>query len=536
MFRLLIKKWKASKLKVKNIWLLAVCIICSGMLFFVVLEGLSYLVFRDKINNYTTEVLRRAESLYEQLETVGHVANLNEGISSAPCSYENLQQLRIFIWPYPLIKDVGYVTQIGLTCTATWGIFQAHIPLNRFEKKIQIKDSTWLFGVSLLDKISADIYIKNGVSIIISPFSFKRFETDMHTKDFSAVIGDRDHNNHYFKIGPYAGLLDKHTGLPFKFTISTQLSNRYDISVTGGAYFQGVTGAHWGVGLVLLLLSIMSGSMAYIIIISKKESRDSLSVMFAKALQQDGLSLVYQPIFKIKDESICGFETLLRWNDDRLGSIGPDVFIPLSETDGLQEEVTLYVLKHAIHDFIHVAIQYNIFLSININVSDLHSERFSSTLINLIQDYQIPNGLILLEISERHGGNLEDMKLFIEKYKLIGVRFAIDDFGTGHSNLNLISALEIDEIKIDKCFTDTIGTTSFRKNILPGLQTMFKHISEKIIFEGVETQIQVEYLKEFWPGSCIQGWYYSKALGFPEAVKLISQNRESHPKRLINRT
>jgi sensor c-di-GMP phosphodiesterase-like protein len=258
--------------------------------------------------------------------------------------------------------------------------------------------------------------------------------------------------------------------------------------------------------------------------------------MFAKALQQDGLSLVYQPIFKIKDESICGFETLLRWNDDRLGSIGPDVFIPLSETDGLQEEVTLYVLKHAIHDFIHVAIQYNIFLSININVSDLHSERFSSTLINLIQDYQIPNGLILLEISERHGGNLEDMKLFIEKYKLIGVRFAIDDFGTGHSNLNLISALEIDEIKIDKCFTDTIGTTSFRKNILPGLQTMFKHISEKIIFEGVETQIQVEYLKEFWPGSCIQGWYYSKALGFPEAVKLISQNRESHPKRLINRT
>ncbi len=239
------------------------------------------------------------------------------------------------------------------------------------------------------------------------------------------------------------------------------------------------------------------------------------------------MSLVYQPIYKIEDESIIGFETLLRWNDERLGAIGPDVFIPLSEKAGLQEDVSIYVLTHSIQEFIHVAITHNLFLSININVSDLNSERFSSTLISLVNKYNIPEGILLLEITERQSGNVEDMREYINKYKRFGVRFAIDDFGTAYSNLNLVAALDVDEIKIDKCLTDSIGTSSVNYEILPGLREMFRNISEKVVFEGMETQTQINYLKEFWSKSSAQGWYYSKAVHLEDAIILIDQNKEN---------
>ncbi|UBH69982.1 EAL domain-containing protein [Leclercia adecarboxylata] len=273
--------------------------------------------------------------------------------------------------------------------------------------------------------------------------------------------------------------------------------------------------------MLLVATSLISGLMIYIIIINRSELNSSLSVKFLKALRSEGLSLVYQPIYRINSGKICGFEALLRWKDERLGDIGPDVFIPLSERQGVQEEVTLYVISHAIREFIHTAMQNRIFLSVNVNASDLDSRKFKDTLIALISEYNIPSETILLEITERQGGDFEDMKVHIKNYKEHGVRFAIDDFGTGYSSLNLITALDVDEIKIDKSLTDAIGTESMSYNLLPGLHEMFRNISDKIVFEGVETQEQVNYLKTFWPQSSVQGWYYSRALIADEAAELI---------------
>ncbi|WGL58310.1 EAL domain-containing protein [Kluyvera intermedia] len=278
--------------------------------------------------------------------------------------------------------------------------------------------------------------------------------------------------------------------------------------------------------MLMAAASVMSGLMIYIIIMNRTELNSSLSLRFVKALRNNGLSLVYQPVYRIKGEKICGFEALLRWKDERLGNIGPDVFIPLSEKQGLLEDVTLYVINHAIREFIHTAMQEKIFLSVNINASDLDSGKFRDTLIALISEYNIPSGTILLEITERQGGDFEDMKVHIENYKKHGVRFAIDDFGTGYSNLNVFTALDIDEIKIDKSLTDAIGTESLSYNLLPGLHEMFRNISDKIVFEGVETQEQVNYLKKFWPQSSAQGWYYSRALPLAEATEFICQHNK----------
>ncbi|MBD3126264.1 EAL domain-containing protein [Citrobacter braakii] len=375
-------------------------------------------------------------------------------------------------------------------------------------------------------KKCADAYISKEIAVIVSPFSFKRFETDLHTKNFSAVVGNRKHNEHFFKIGPDSALLDKHANLPMRFIQSEACSHHYDLCIAGGGYFLNVLFEHWSITVLLVIVSLISGLMIYIIIMDKREINDSLSVRFTKALKDRRLSVAYQPIYKINNDTICGFESLLRWKDERLGNIGPDVFIPLSEKEGLQGEVTLYVVTHAINDFIHIAKQNKLFLSININASDLDSVKFKETLTSLISKYNIPFGTIILEITERQGGDFEEMKEYIDFYKKHGVRFAIDDFGTGYSNLNLITALDVDEIKIDKCLTDAIGTDSLSYDLLPGLHEMFRSIADKIVFEGVETQLQVSYLKSFWPQSYAQGWYYSRALPLEDAIDLINLEKE----------
>ncbi|EMB4295536.1 EAL domain-containing protein [Enterobacter roggenkampii] len=521
MFSRKIKGWIRPGKRRHNLLVLFLSLFLSGFFFFMTFEGVAYLIFRDKIKDFTSDVLIRAESLLQQTESVRVAAKAKSEKGDRPCSHDNLQYLRGLVWPYPLIKDVGYITKGGLTCSALWGNLRAPFSLDRFDKKWFSRNGLWLFGVQLQNNITTDGYISEGVMVIISPFAFRRFETDAHTKRLSAVIGNAKHDRHYFKIGPDAVFLDRHDGLSFKYRVFRSCSLRYDLCVAGGGYFTGALSGHWSVVMLLLASSLISGIMIYIIIMNRSQFNSSLPVRFVKALRGEGLSLVYQPIYRINGENICGFEVLLRWKDEILGHIGPDVFIPISERQGLQEEVSLYVLIHAIKEFIHIAIQNKIFLSLNINANDLNSGKFRETLVALVSEYTIPSGTVLLEITERQGGDFKIMSSHIKEYKNHGISFAIDDFGTGYSNLNLVKALDVDEIKIDKSLTDAIGTESLSYNLLPGLYEMFRNISDKIVFEGVETLEQVNYLKKFWPQSCAQGWFYSRALPLEEAAELI---------------
>ena len=521
MVRSKIQAWIRPGKRKHNLLILSLSLFLSGLLFFMASEGVAYLIFRDKVKDYTSDVLVRAESLLTQTESVQVAAKSVSETGGWPCSRENLNHLRVVVWPYPLIKDAGYTTKSGLTCSALWGNLRTPFSLDHFDKKWSFPQGLWLLGVKLQDNIVVDAFISEDVMVIVSPFVFRRFETDVRTESFSAVVGNGKHDRHYFSIGQDAVLLDQHDSVPLKFRVFRECSLQHDLCVVGGGYFTGVFSERKSILILLVATSLISGLMIYIIIINRSELNSSLSVRFLKALRSEGLSLVYQPIYRINSGKICGFEALLRWKDERLGDIGPDVFIPLSERQGVQEEVTLYVISHAIREFIHTAMQKRIFLSVNVNASDLDSRKFRDTLIALISEYNIPSETILLEITERQGGDFEDMKVHIKNYKEHGVRFAIDDFGTGYSSLNLITALDVDEIKIDKSLTDAIGTESMSYNLLPGLHEMFRNISDKIVFEGVETQEQVNYLKTFWPQSSVQGWYYSRALIADEAAELI---------------
>ncbi|WP_404273874.1 EAL domain-containing protein [Yersinia intermedia] len=101
--------------------------------------------------------------------------------------------------------------------------------------------------------------------------------------------------------------------------------------------------------------------------------------------------------------------------------------------------------------------------------------------------------------------------------------FALDDFGTGYSNLNWLSLLDVDEIKIDKSLIDSIGTESINKHVLPGIVEIFKDMPKIIVFEGIENEVQYNFLKDKMPNCYVQGWYFSKALYFNDLKIYLSE-------------
>ncbi|HBT2321089.1 TPA: diguanylate cyclase, partial [Klebsiella pneumoniae subsp. pneumoniae] len=191
------------------------------------------MIFRDKIKDYTSDVLVRSESLLVQTESVKTAAKSHLNIGDSPCTNENILHLRVVVWPYPLIKDVGYIIKGELACSALWGSLRPTLSLEHFDKKWTSREGVWLFGIKLMDDISVNGYISEGIMVTLSPFVFRRFETDMYSKNFSAVVGNSKHDRHYFNIGPDAPLLDRHDSVPLRFRVFRACSLHYDLCVAG---------------------------------------------------------------------------------------------------------------------------------------------------------------------------------------------------------------------------------------------------------------------------------------------------------------
>ncbi|MEC4656943.1 CSS-motif domain-containing protein, partial [Klebsiella pneumoniae] len=225
----------------------------------------------------TSDVLVRSESLLVQTESVKTAAKSHLNIGDSPCTNENILHLRVVVWPYPLIKDVGYIIKGELACSALWGSLHPTLSLEHFDKKWPSREGLWLFGIKLMGDISVNGYLSEDIMVTISPFVFRRFETDMYSKNFSAVVGNSKHDRHYFNIGPDAPLLDRHDSVPLRFRVFRACSLHYDLCVTGGGYFTGIFSEHWSIQLLLATVSLLSGIMIYIIIMNRAELNSSLS-------------------------------------------------------------------------------------------------------------------------------------------------------------------------------------------------------------------------------------------------------------------
>lgn len=231
-----------------------------------------------------------------------------------------------------------------------------------------------------------------------------------------------------------------------------------------------------------------------------------------EAVVKNQFEVWYQPQINSKTEQVYGLECLVRWRHPEHGLIGPDVFIPILEKNGLIKEVGLFVLKTGVSQYLQWK-RDNVFsgrLAINASMRQFDGDVFINEIEHLLENSYLPPSALEIEVTESLFS--DDAKNYIDKLNLIkdlGINIAIDDFGTGYSSLSRLKGLPINNLKIDKSFVDDITTNPESLSLINVLILLAKTFKLEVIAEGIESQEQAVLLSEV---GCYnhQGYLYSK--------------------------
>ena len=237
----------------------------------------------------------------------------------------------------------------------------------------------------------------------------------------------------------------------------------------------------------------------------------------SRAIANDELSLVYQPIVSRDALEVSGFEALLRWNTQEYGPISPATFIPIAEESNLIHELGDWVLGQALETMKQWPGQY---VSVNFSPRQFRRQNFVGHILESVQRAGVEPARLQIEITET--AIFDDAERAAETlYRLrqMGFRIALDDFGTGYSSLYNIRKFALDCLKIDRSFIDGMGRERESAAIVHSIIHLGRALGLEIIAEGVETEVQVQALR-LAGASHLQGFFLSHAVSAAEALEI----------------
>ena len=234
---------------------------------------------------------------------------------------------------------------------------------------------------------------------------------------------------------------------------------------------------------------------------------------------QDGLYMVYQPIYDINKKCFNHFEALIRLNNDEFGYVGPSEFIPIAENFGLANDIDYFVLNETCA-FLERNPQIES-LEINISCAEFFnnpSERF----MKIINKYNVDPSRIILEITETIAVKYpEKTKEFMSDLGQFGVKFAMDDFGSGYSNIARFITLPFSVAKLDKTL---LGESKNIAIFFDAAIELFKNLNIPIVIEGVENEKQLKLAIEK-KIDYVQGYHFSKPLKEKDLLDFLAKKQ-----------
>lgn len=249
------------------------------------------------------------------------------------------------------------------------------------------------------------------------------------------------------------------------------------------------------------------------------EREQLLNGSFAAALEQHHFKVYLQPKICLADGRACGAEALVRWQHPERGLICPDEFISLFEKNGNICRLDLYVFEEVCKLLRRRMDSGQLLFPISVNLSRQHfrDPDFLNTYEDLARRYDIPRGIIELELTEAvffDDSAVENVKREIRRMHEMGFSCSLDDFGSGFSSLGLLMEFDIDTIKLDRRLTKNLSKQKAREIVISIVQLSQK-IGALTVAEGIETPEQLEFMKK---ARCdmVQGYIYSKPLPIPE--------------------
>lgn len=217
-----------------------------------------------------------------------------------------------------------------------------------------------------------------------------------------------------------------------------------------------------------------------------------------RAIERSELKMVYQPIVRLEDQSIAGFEALLRWDHPRRGAIPPADFIPIAESSGLIVQLGLFAMQQAAEDLYRWQKQFAdtpLFMSVNLSSRQLIRRDLVGDVRSVIARSGVSPESFRLELTESVVmDNPEQSAHVLQKLRHIGIGLSLDDFGTGYSSLSYLSSFPFDTIKIDRRFLEDHSARGIV--LVRSMVKMAKELELSVVAEGVVDQQDAQQLAE----------------------------------------
>jgi diguanylate cyclase (GGDEF)-like protein len=241
-----------------------------------------------------------------------------------------------------------------------------------------------------------------------------------------------------------------------------------------------------------------------------------------EALERGELFLLYQPIVALDSGRLLGVEALIRWRHPRLGTLLPDAFLPSAERTGLIVPVTHWVLRTALAQLAtwDAAHGGSAPATLNVNVSprDLREPQFAAVVADLLESYGIAAERITLEVTESIAAEPTEAGITVRALRALGLRVALDDFGTGPASLTTLHDVPMDELKLDRSFTQAAFTDEVP--VAAAVHRMAAALGMNATAEGVETPAQAAHLQSLGYHKA-QGYYFAYPMPAEELSLLL---------------
>ncbi len=257
---------------------------------------------------------------------------------------------------------------------------------------------------------------------------------------------------------------------------------------------------------------------------ARKTDRLGLESDLRRAIERDEITLLYQPIVRLEDRTVAGFEALARWDHPKMGRLSPAEFISIAEEIGLIVDLGMFALERAARQLSQwqrtMRATDAIFVSVNVSSRQLLRQDLIHDLRTVLSRHSVLRGTLKLELTESIVmDNPEHAAQMLLRIRELGAGLALDDFGTGHSSLSYLQRFPFDTIKIDRSFVRTTPKGT-RPILLRSIIALAHDLGMEVVAEGAETDSDAVELYQL---GCeyAQGYAFGEPMTAEAAGKML---------------
>jgi sensor c-di-GMP phosphodiesterase-like protein len=481
------------------------------------------------LSDYAADLAHHADEYSNELNTIRHTFNPSK---YEFCSHDEIVEMQKMTFQSLQVKEIGRTHAGKFYCSAFLGRLDP--PKDMPPLTMTLSDGTHVYNdvvLTFAGRARGTILEANDVDVVLSPNAFDHWDrphvrymvasVNPATQQMTTIAGES------LPVDLKWVLAQQNTQIAGEL-YRAHCSRTSDVCIVTAESSKDVLSSSRTLLLEYAGLGGLAGFGLGLAVAQFCLQQIGLAKQLHRAVRKGELELVYQPILKLPSRACAGAEALARWSDAEGKPVAPDLFVRIAEERGFIGEITAFVIRRSLEEVGDILRRDpSLTLSINIAASDLEDDALFEHLEKHVSQKGIPPRQIALELTERSTTHPKILRDAVERLHRKGYQVHIDDFGTGFSSLAYLHELDVDAIKVDRTFTQTIGTDAVTASILPQILALAESMQVEVIVEGVETEEQASYLISTGRRMQVQGWCFGKPVIASELPKYREQ-MQSH--------